>query len=90
MIVAVFPLILVGTALICIAMRKHWRQLFPHVSLAPAQAAALRLAGAALLLAAAVLSTGAHGVGIGLTEFFGLLTIVIFGIAVLLPYAQRR
>ena len=89
MTIAVFLLILIGTAFLCVAMRKHWKQVFPGVSRTPAMTAGLRALGVAFLLGAAALSSAALGIGIGLTQFFGLLTIAVFGIAVFLPYRQR-
>jgi len=87
---AAFLLTLIGTALLCVAMGRHWRQVFPDSRRSPAMVASLRLAGAAFLVAAAVFMSRAYGTGPGLTEFFGLLTVAILGIAVALPYRQRN
>ena len=90
MIVIAFLFTLIGTAFVCVAMSKHWRQVFPDSRRSPAVATSLRLSGAGFLVVAALLLSRAHGIGVGLTEFFGLLTVVILGIAVALPYSQRN
>lgn len=82
----VFFLTLVGAALLCVSMKRHWRQILPSVEHSSTTARLLRTVGYALLLVAAVLAANLYGTGIGLTLFFALFTVAHFGIALILPY----
>ena len=88
MLALVFVLGFVGMALLCLARRKHWRQLFADAHLPPGRARLFQFLGSVALLVAAVLSSMTYGVGIGLTMLFGVLTVVVIAIAVALPYAK--
>ncbi|MEM7501589.1 MAG: DUF3325 domain-containing protein [Pseudomonadota bacterium] len=84
-----FVLTVAGTALLCLSMRKHWKQVLPGRARSQTAAMAIRSAGYCLLLAAAVMASIRYGTGVGLTLFFALLTVAVFGIALLLPVWQR-
>ena len=80
----------VGMGLLCLARRKHWKQLFANTNLSPARARLFQILASIALLGAAILSSIAYGVGIGLTLLFGVLTVVVIAIAVALPYVEAR
>lgn len=85
-----FALTLAGSLLLCLSMRKHWRQILGDQELKPGVATTLRSLGFGVLLIAAIVASIRHGVGVGLTVFFAHLTVAVFGIAVALPYWYRR
>ena len=82
----VFILTLIGTAMLCLSMRKHWKQVLPDIERSPRAAMAVRAGGYALLLAAAIVSADLYGTGVGMTLFFALFTVAHFAVAVILPY----
>lgn len=88
--IAGFLLTVLGALLLSIAMKKHFRQLFPGGAYVQGRARATRAAGFVALAAAAAACTSAMGIGVGLTLFFGLLTVAVFGLALLLPVIDRR
>ena len=81
----VFALTLSGTALLCLSMRKHWKQLLVQHEYSTRIAYGLRAAGYLLLLLASIAAARNYGIGEGLTLFFGLLTAAIVGVAIALP-----
>jgi len=90
MLALIFILSFVGMGLLCLARRKHWRQLFATANLSLTRARGLQILGSIALLMAAILSSIAYGVGIGLTLLFGILTIAVIAIAVALPYVDAK
>lgn len=86
-----FLLTLAGTAALCVAMKKHFRQMFPHKEYSPRNSRVYRAVGYVLVIAGAYACTVALGTGIGLAVFFGLWTVAILLIAFLLPvYSPPR
>ncbi|MEM7585906.1 MAG: DUF3325 family protein [Acidobacteriota bacterium] len=86
----IFILTLAGTALLCVSMPKHWQQILPGRGYARQPAMALRALAYLVLLGAMILASRSHGVGVGITIFFGMLSVATLGIAVALPYWRRR
>lgn len=90
MIAVVFLLTLAGSLLLCLAKPRHLKQAAPGIVLSPPQIRIVRSAGFVCVIVAAVIAAADVGVGIGLTLVFGILTVHIIGIAVALPYVERR
>ncbi|MEM7083159.1 MAG: DUF3325 family protein [Pseudomonadota bacterium] len=80
----------VGTLLVCFSMRKHFRQLLPAVEHTTPKMLVLQLAGYLLMYGGIVALGRQYDKGIGLVVFFGVLTVSIFLIAMLLPGAVAR
>lgn len=85
-----FVLTLIGTMLLCISMRKHWKQILPEREHSAGAAKAMRAAGYVLLLSAAIVSIASWGTGYGLTLFVAFLNVAVFGIAIAIPYRYRN
>ena len=69
-----------GTALLCLSMRRH----YPIVSTAPLtrqRRLTMRIGGYLLLAVGAWLSVASHGTGVGLTLFVGLFTVTMLATA---------
>ncbi|MEM8766380.1 MAG: DUF3325 domain-containing protein [Pseudomonadota bacterium] len=78
---------LVGTALLCFAMPRHFALLLKR-SLTRAQSHVLRAAGFVVLLIAAIYASTTMGVGYGLTAFTGVFTVTMISCAFLVTYLR--
>ena len=70
----------VGTALLCLSMRRHYR-LWLSLPLSKLRAYAMRVAAYGSLAAGAWLSIAAYGTGEGLTVFVALFTVTTLATA---------
>jgi len=75
--------------LLCVAMPRHWQQLWPQQPSSKRQQQWLRLVGWLLLCTSAILCIYLKGPGNGLVWFCGLLSASVFILALLLVYAPR-
>ncbi len=75
-----FLAVALGTALLCLSMRRHYR-LVSGALLTRPRRLAMRIAGYSLLAVGAWLSVAGHGTGVGLTLFVALFTIAMLATA---------
>ena len=75
-----FLAVTLGTALLCLSMRRHYRLVFA-APLARQRMVGLRVVGYALLAVGTWLSVAGYGAGIGLTLAVGLFTVAMLGTA---------
>lgn len=78
--VALSFLAVLGTALLCFSMRRHYR-LVSGAPLTRQRSLAMRIGGYLLLAVGAWLSVASHGTGVGLTLFVGLFTVTMLATA---------
>ena len=93
MIVLSFLAVALGTALLCLSMRRHYR-LLSAAPLTRQRSFGVRIAGYALLAIGGWLSVVGYGTGVGLTVFVGLFTVTMlataFAVTALSTESQRR
>ena len=69
-----------GTALLCLSMRRHYRLVFA-APLTRHRSLGVRVVGYVLLAVGAWLSVAGHGTGVGLTVVVALFTVTMLGTA---------
>lgn len=74
MIMLSFITAFVGFVFLSMAMKRHFKQLWPKGRLSTGKVLILRFLGTVLLIGSALLCTASHGTGIGLVYWCGLLT----------------
>lgn len=81
----------VGFALLSLVMDRHRRQLLPSANGWPPRIThAIRVLGWSLLLLSLWRSIHLWGVGIGLVAWFGVLSLAVFVLALLMSYFPHR
>ena len=80
---------LIGTALLCLAMRKHSRIVFRVVP-SPRTQLVLRACAIGCLLVAVLLATSVLGTIVGITAFFGAFTVTMLSTAFLMTLLETR
>ena len=78
----------IGTALLCLSMRRHHR-LWLSAPLSKPRAYAMRVAAYASLAAGAWLCIAAYGTGEGLTAFVALFTVTTLATALAVTIRRR-
>jgi hypothetical protein len=84
-----FALAYLACVFLCIAMKRHSEQIFPRKKMSPTALRLLTTAGWLLMLVVVILCTTQLGISTGLVLFAGLLSAVVFMLALLLNYAAR-
>lgn len=77
----------IGFAFLSMAMKRHYKQLWPNGQLSISKVFILRLVGVLLLIASVVTCIKSFGIGIGLVYWCGLLTFAALLQAMLLTYS---
>ena len=79
-----FLFILAGTSCLCLAMSRHYRQLFRNRSLSTRKKAILNTAGYTCLALGLFTCTQSMGPAVGGTAFVAYLSVAIFSLALIL------
>ncbi|MEM0909956.1 MAG: DUF3325 domain-containing protein [Pseudomonadota bacterium] len=80
---------LLGSVLLCGAMQKHHRQLWPNSRLTGAKKWSMTISGYLMLALSIALCAAVTNFGVGLAAFFGIVSATIFGLAVYLSFATK-